>query len=94
MVIFSTLQLVAFVPNLNFLVGDLAAIVLTNDSNIPWFCNHVTIRSDGESTSFKVKRWIGMLDKPSVIIQRNSGSTDLETLDIDCFSRAVDIFEE
>lgn len=75
-------------------VGSLQAVVLRNDSPVsPWFCRHITIRADGNIASFKVARWIGAPYESSVYIPRYPSGLELTPQDIDCHTRAADVFE-
>lgn len=65
-----------------------------NDSPIaPWFCKHVTVRTDATLSSFKVSRWIGAPYPSSVYIPKFPSGLELASQDIDCHTRAADIVE-
>ncbi|OEH79807.1 scavenger receptor protein sr1 precursor [Cyclospora cayetanensis] len=52
--------------------GSLEAVVVSNESTMaPWFCKHVTVRTDGDAASFKVSRWIGAPHPSSAYVPRN-----------------------
>ena len=75
-------------------VGSLQAVVLTNDAAAsPWICKHVTVRSDGSTANFKVGRWIGTPHPSSVYVSLYPSGLELTPQDIDCHTRAADVFE-
>lgn len=75
-------------------MGSLEALVLANDSpTSPWFCKHVTVGTSGTTASFKVSRWIGAPSPSSVHITKHPFGLDLASQDIDCHTRAADVFE-
>ncbi|CDJ40526.1 hypothetical protein ETH_00019815 [Eimeria tenella] len=75
-------------------VGELQAIVLSNDSAAaPWFCKHITVRSEGKAATFKVGKWVGVPYPSSVYVPRYPTGLELTPQDIDCHTRAADVFE-
>ncbi|KAL8427591.1 hypothetical protein Efla_005766 [Eimeria flavescens] len=59
----------------------------------PWFCKHITVRSGGTTATFKVSRWIGSPHSPSAYIPKYPSGVELAARDIDCHTRAADVFE-
>lgn len=76
-------------------VGTLTAIIVKNSGEgDPWYCDFIRIRSeDGRLYVFAVKRWIGSPYDQSVIVHlRPSQDADTAGQDIECHTRAVDLF--
>ncbi|PFH36852.1 hypothetical protein BESB_050440 [Besnoitia besnoiti] len=75
-------------------VGDLEAIMLTNTAqDDPWYCDYLNVRTeDGSMFAFKVKRWIGKPYEQAVHVPLKPSDVDMPSQDIDCYTRAADIF--
>ncbi|CBZ50802.1 hypothetical protein NCLIV_038770 [Neospora caninum Liverpool] len=75
-------------------VGDLEAIVLANAAqDDPWYCDYLNVRTeDGSMFAFKVKRWVGKPYEQFVHVPLKPSDVDMPSQDIDCYTRAADIF--
>nr|AAZ94422.1 SR1 [Toxoplasma gondii] len=75
-------------------VGDLQAIVLANTAeDDPWYCDYLNVRTeDGSMFAFKVKRWIGKPYEQFVLVPLKPSDVDMPSQDVDCYTRAADIF--
>ncbi|AFZ81642.1 LCCL domain-containing protein [Theileria equi strain WA] len=82
-------------------IGDLIGIVLSNDSkNSPWYCEDVRVLiNDNVIKAFPIKRWIGEPYEAVIEITSEIGTSitnlsETSPIDIQCSTRAIDIYSE